>query len=370
MGDHHRYWIGFNLIKGIGPARIRLLLDHFGDIESAWNASSEDLRAAGLSQDLCNRLIRRRSELDLDREWSLVNEQGFDVVCWEDPDYPASLKHINHPPPILYLAGRFVDADKTSVAVVGTRRPTSYGKRLAQELGMTLARAGITVVSGLARGVDAEAHREALRAGGRTVAVLGSGLDRIYPPENRGLTQNIQKSGVVMSDYPLGTPPEAVNFPPRNRIISGLSRAVVVVEAGGKSGAMITASFAADQGREVFAAPGSIYSPQSTGTNSLIRQGARPLTDPAEILEFLNINEIYNQPSARPAIETNNVEEEILEIVRLEPLYIDEIGLRTRMRIEELTATLVLMELKGLVRKEAGKRYTALQEASPAYDLA
>lgn len=366
----NKYWLGFNQVKGIGPVRLRKLLNAFQDIEIAWNASYEDLVRAGLSAKLSQRLVENRSQLDLERLLDEITSQGYWIKTWDDPDYPRHLSNIAQPPPLLFGWGELTKQDETAVAIVGTRNPTSYGRRVAQSLGAALGHAEVTVVSGLARGVDSIAHQEVLRAGGRTIAILGSGLDQIYPPENNRLAFTISQSGAVLSDYPLGTAPEAINFPPRNRLISGLSQAVVIVEAGRQSRAMITASFAADQGREVFSVPGPIYSPQSKGTNYLISQGARPLLHPSDLLEFLNLSQTYHQMEARQTIPTNSAEKLIMDLIRQEALFVDDICAQTEMSIEKITATLAIMELKGMVRKETGLRYGAVHEISPAYRTA
>jgi DNA processing protein len=230
-----------------------------------------------------------------------------------------------------------------------------------------LARNGVTVVSGLARGVDAVAHQAALEAGGRTLAVLGCGVDRIYPPEHRRLAQEIIAHGALISDYPLGTPPEGVNFPPRNRIIAGLSLATIVVEAGRSSGALITADFALEQGREVFAVPGNILAPQSKGTNWLIQQGARPLLHPQEVLEFLDLTRVVQHRAARKVLPANEEEAHLFQVIGDEPLHIDEICVRTGMPVEKVSATLALMELKGMVRRVGGMQYVALRELRADY---
>jgi DNA processing protein len=278
--DDKRYWVGFNLVRGIGAVRLQALLDHFGDAASAWMGAPEELRAAGLSAKVVERMLEVRKGVDLDRLWDRIIAQGINILTWDDETYPPRLKDIEHPPPILYVRGEFLPEDHFAVAIVGTRKVTAYGRQVTEELAMFLAANGVTVISGLARGVDAVAHAATLKAGGRTVAVLGCGVDRIYPPENRELAAQMMARGALMSDYPVGTAPESSNFPPRNRIISGLSLAVIVIEAGVTSGALITAEFAAEQGREVFAVPGNILAPQSKGTNKLIQNGALPLLTP------------------------------------------------------------------------------------------
>src|SRR5690242_9641935 len=214
-----RYWVGFNLVKGIGAVRVQALLDAFGDLETAWNASPSQLREAGLSPKLVERVAQMRTAVDLDEFVSKAEAAGIRILTWLDDEYPLQLKEIDQPPPVLYLRGAITLEDRWAVAIVGTRAVTPYGRQITEELATVLAHNGVTVVSGLARGVDAVAHSAALKAGGRTLAVLGSGVDKLYPPENRALAEKIMLNGAVLSDYAPGTPPESANFPPRNRII-------------------------------------------------------------------------------------------------------------------------------------------------------
>lgn len=368
LSDERKYWVGFNLVKGIGAVRLQGLLDAFdGDLQAAWNAPPQALRAAGLSDLLVERLLAVRQAVSLDRIWENIQNQAIQVLTWNDEAYPRRLREITQPPPVLYLRGTLTPEDEWAVAVVGTRRVTAYGRQVCEQICDTLARNGITVVSGLARGVDGIAHKTALESGGRTLAVLGCGVDRIYPPEHRKLAAAIVEHGALLSDYPLGTPPEARNFPPRNRIISGLSLATVVVEAGERSGALITAEFAAEQGREVFAVPGNIFAPQSRGPNRLLQQGAHPLLHPDEILEVLELSLVTEYRQARLALPENETEVQILRVLGSEPLHVDEIRLRLNLPIETITATLTLMELKGMVRQAGGMRYYAVGEATAPY---
>lgn len=366
MGDQRLYWIGFNRVTGIGPARLQALLDAFGDVESAWNASPADLEAV-LGPAAAQALVRARGELDLQAEWTRIEALGVQVLTWADPDYPERLLEIDSPPPVLYLRGRLVPQDRWAVAVVGTRRPTPYGVSVARELATALAASGVTVVSGMARGIDGVAHRAALEAGGRTLAVLGSGLDQVYPPEHRRLAEEIAESGAVLSDYPLGTRPEPKNFPPRNRLISGLSLAVVVVEAGEGSGALITADFAAEQGREVFAVPGSIHSPASRGTNRLIEAGARPMLEPEQVLEALNLDALARQEQVEERLPEDETERRLLLAMSADPVHVDELTVRTGLPVDQVSATLALLELKGRVRQVGGMHYVRVREPGPTY---
>jgi DNA processing protein len=365
--DPRAYWVGFNLVKGIGSVRFKALLSHFGDPAAAWAAPAGELRQVGLPARIVEALIGLRSEIDLEQVWDRIQHSKVTVLTWDDPAYPRLLNEIDQPPPVLYVLGQLDPRDDWAAAVVGTRRVTAYGRQVTAELAGALARGGATVVSGLARGVDGIAHQAALDAGGRTLAVLGSGVDAIYPPEHRRLAEAIAHSGAIISDYPLGTKPDAANFPPRNRIVSGLSRAVVVVEAGQTSGALITASFAADQGREVYAVPGPIYSPQSKGTNALLRQGAQPLLDFNDLLAALNLEQAHHQQAARTALPGDATEAQLYSLLSREPLHVDELRAQANLPVEKVSAALALMELKGLVRQVGGMQYIALRDEGGEY---
>lgn len=363
-----RYWIGINLVKGIGAVRFRALLDFFGDAQSAWEGSPDDLRAAGLSPKIIERFLAARQHVDLNAIWQKTVDRNIRVMTWDDADYPARLREIAQPPPILYLRGDFMEDDAWAVAIVGTRRVSSYGRQVAEEIATFLAQNGVTVVSGLARGVDGIAHQAAINAGGRTLAVLGSGVDRIYPPEHRHLAESISNSGAILSDYPPETPPEASNFPKRNRIISGLSMATIVIEAGVTSGSLITANFAVEQGREVFAVPGNIFAPQSKGPNKLIQNGAHPLLKPQDILDVLDLTRVTEQRTARQLFPTDETEAQLLKALDYEPTHVDEIRAKTGLDVAKVSSTLVMMELKGMVRHVGGMNYVSARETQADYD--
>jgi len=367
MVDHKKYWIGFNITKGIGPARLQALLDYFSDIQTAWHARAPELHAAGLSDKVIENLVQVRREVNLDLVYDQIQQQGIEVLTWVDEAYPRRLKEIDSAPPVLYSKGSLCPNDQWAVAVVGTRRITAYGRQVTFDLVSHLARNGVTIVSGLARGVDTIAHQAAVQAGGRTIAVLGSGVDRIYPPENRNLAEKIAHQGAVISDYSPGTAPDAVNFPPRNRIISGLSLAIIVVEAGRNSGALITADYALNQGREVLAVPGNINAPQSKGTNFLIQQGARPLLDPRDVLELLDLTRIHQYQSASAVLPENELEARLLQVLGLEPKHVDEVIVAMDSSAHDITAALALMELKGMVRQVGGMNYVAVREGHSEY---
>jgi DNA processing protein len=367
--DDRRYWVGFTLVKGIGAVRLQALLDYFGDAQSAWNASLFDLAGAGLSPKLAERVAQVRASVNLDEYLEKVTAAGVRILTWDDTEYPAHLKEVDQPPPVLYLRGEFIAEDSWAVGIVGTRAVTAYGRQVTEELATVLAHNGVTVVSGLARGVDAIAHSAALKAGGRTLAVLGSGVDKIYPPEHRQMAEKIISQGAVLSDYAPGTPPEAANFPPRNRIISGLSMAVVVVEAGDTSGALITAEFAVEQGRDVFAVPGGIYAPQSKGANRLLSNGAKVLLKPQDVLEALDLTRNVERREIRKIIPADSTEAALLGTLGPEPVHVDEIRSQTGLPIEKVSAALTMMELKGMVRQVGGMNYVAVREERDEYRI-
>ena len=367
--DSKKYWVGFNLVRGIGAVRMQALLDHFGDLALAWDSTGEALLAAGMSQKIIANFFAVRKEVDLDQFYEKIQKHGIEVLTWQDEAYPVRLREINQPPPVLYLKGKYQAEDAWGVAIVGTRRATAYGQRVAAELAGYLAQNGVTVISGLARGIDAAAHLAALTAGGRTIAVLGNGVDRVYPPEHRGLSEQVIASGCLLSDYAPGTPPDSANFPPRNRIISGLSLATVVVEAGETSGALITATFAAEQGRDVFAVPGSIYAVQSKGANRLIENGAHPLLEMKDVLEVMNLTQVSEQRSARQVLPEDPIEARLYQALADEPTHIDEICAQVGLPIESVSPALAMMELKGFVRQIGGMNYIAIHERSTVYHV-
>jgi DNA processing protein len=367
--DQRAYWVGFNLVKGIGAVRMQALQEYFGDLSLAWEAPAEALLSAGLTPKIVENFRRVQADVDLEKYYEHVLQKGIRVCIRDDDDYPTRLKQIDQAPPVLYMRGDISPEDGWTVAIVGTRRVTAYGRQVTQDLAAFLAANGVTVVSGLARGVDAIAHDTAMNAGGRTLAVLGSGVDVIYPPEHARLAERIVSQGAIISDYAPGTPPESANFPPRNRIISGLSIAVVVVEAGNESGALITAAFAGDQGREVFAVPGNIFAPQSKGANRLIQAGAHPLLEPRDVLDALNLALIPQQRAARVSLPADPTEQKLLKLLSPQPTHIDDLQVQSGLPIEMVSATLALMELKGLVRPVGGMNYVSVRENQSDYRI-
>jgi DNA processing protein len=271
-------WITLSMAAGIGPVRFQRLLQVCGGAEGAWQASDLEMAAAGLERRTADSLRRLQRTSSPGAVAANLEKLGITALTLLDPDYPIALRHITDPPPVLFVKGMLPPDDTLAVALVGTRRASPYGRTVAERLGRELAQAGVAVVSGLARGVDTVAHQAVLEAGGCTVAVLGNGLDQVYPPENASLARRVIDRGALVSEFAPGVPPDALNFPRRNRLISGLSAATVIVEAGDRSGALITADYALEQGREVFAVPGSILSVMSVGPNTLLKQGATPVT--------------------------------------------------------------------------------------------
>jgi len=353
-----KYWIGFSLIPGIGPVRLSQIREHFGDLERAWQANGPELEAIGLDQRAVKTILAQRPRINLEAEMAKLARYRIKVLTLDDPSYPPRLREIYEAPPVLYVRGELLPEDEWALAVVGSRRVTTYGRQVTEELVTGLVEAGLTIVSGLARGVDTIAHRAALKAGGRTIAVLACGLDLVYPGENLELAQEIMQHGALVSDYPLGTRPRAENFPRRNRIMSGLSLGVLVTEAMERSGALITANLALEQDREVFAVPGNIFSPASRGCNRLIRDGAKLVQEVNDILEELNLNLVPKAP--QKALPENEVEAQIVQLLSQEPRHIDEICRTTRLPTSTVASTLALMELKGMVRSLGGMNYALL----------
>ncbi len=366
-----KYWLGFNIVKGIGPAKVQALLDYYGDLGAAWVAPETELARIGLDQRALTTLHEARRDLDLDAELARVEAAGIQLITWQSAAYPTYLKETPTPPPLLYVAGDLQEVDRFAVAVVGTRRLTSYGRQVTKNLVTGLVHNGVTVVSGLARGIDAVAHKTAVDLDGRTFAVLGSGLDAIYPAEHRSLAKEIAGGrGALISEYGLGVRPEAKNFPPRNRIISGLSLGVIVVEAGERSGALITTSFALEQNRDVFAVPGNINSPVSMGPNKLIQQGAKLVTSVDDVLEELNLHMIAEKTAVQLALPDSSEEVALYAHLSAQPVHIDELSRVTGLSSSEVSSTLTLMELKGIVQQVGGMNYTLCREPDPVYNLA
>lgn len=364
-----KYWLGFNLVKGIGPAKVQALLDYYGSLANAWQANEFELQKIGLDKRAITTFLKTRQEIDLDVELARLERANISLLTWETEKYPSYLREIPNPPPLIYYQGEILEQDRWAVAVVGTRRLTAYGRQVTKDLVAGLVQNNITVVSGLARGIDAIAHKTAVDLGGRTLAVLGSGLDCIYPADNRTLAQEIaQGHGAIISEYGLGVQPEAKNFPPRNRIISGLSLGVIIVEAGTRSGALITTNFALEQDREVFAVPGNINSLASQGPNKLIQEGAKLVTRVEDVLEELNLHMVAERTAVQSVLPETAEEIALYTQLSGQPVHIDELSRATGLPSALVSSTLTLMELKGMVQQVGGMNYVLLREELPIYN--
>jgi DNA processing protein len=352
-----KYWLGFSLIPGIGPAKFSLLENYFGDLGRAWQAIATELKAAGLDSKSVDMIVATRPKISLDEELEKLERYKVNVVTWGDPVYPSRLKEIYDRPPLLYFRGILLPEDEWAIAVVGTRRSSAYGRQVTEEIVSDLARNKITIVSGLARGIDAVAHQTALEAGGRTIAVFGCGVDMVYPSEHMNLARQIMGHGAVVSEFPLGTRPKPEHFPQRNRIMSGMSLGVLVVEAGERSGALLTANYAMEQNREVFAIPGNIFSPLSRGTNHLIQEGAKLVRHCADILEELNLTMTAPQQVLKEPIPTTDIESQLLSCLSKEASHIDDICHRSGLPIATVSSTLTMLEFKGLAKQVGGMNY-------------
>lgn len=354
--DEAAYWLAFSRVPHIGPVRIERLLARFGALSAAWAAPSAELRVVLDTRPLAELASARRA-VDPPRELERIERLGIQVCHPGHPLYPRLLAEISGRPAILYVRGEITPADEAAVGIVGTRRATPYGRQVAERMASELGQGEVTVVSGLARGIDAAAHQAALEAGGRTIAVLGSGADVIYPSEHRRLAERILDAGAIVSEQPPGAKPDAQNFPARNRIISGMSLGVVVIEAPMRSGALITASFAADQGREVFVVPGSVLAPNSEGTNSLLRDGARIVRHGQDVLEDLRIGNGQPGRITQGELPLAPDEMRLLGAVNDEPKHIDELAEELTMATGAVSALLLTLELKGLVRNFGAQFY-------------
>jgi DNA processing protein len=350
------YWLATSRVPHIGPVRIERLIQRFGSLAVAWSAPSEELRVVLEPRPLAE-LCEARRRVDPHKELAHFAERGIRVTYPGHHLYPPLLAEISGRPSVLFVRGDLIPADSVAVGIVGTRRATPQGRQIAALIGSDLGRAGVTVVSGLARGIDAAAHHAALDAGGRTIAVLGSGVDVIYPSEHRGLAERILEAGAIVSEQPPGAKPDAQNFPARNRIISGMSTGVVVIEAPMRSGALITATFAADQGREVFVVPGSVLTPSSEGSNLLLRDGARIVRSGQDILEDLNLVADGSSAAIQRSLPLDERELALYAAISSEARHIDELAEETGFTTSETATLLLTMELNGLVRNFGAQFY-------------
>ena len=358
------YWIAFSRVPTVGAVRTGLLEERFGSLRGAWEASTGELGASGLTPAVVSAIEQVRRVVEPERELEQVRNANVTVLTWHDSDYPRLFRTIDDPPPILYVKGALEPDDEVRVTVVGTRSPTMYGREVTRQLAGDLAKSGVAVVSGLARGIDGIAHDAALKAGGRTLAIIGSGLDIVYPPEHRSLLERILDNGAVLSEYPLGTKPQARHFPRRNRLLSGLSAATLVMEGSLKSGARLTVHYALEQNREVLCVPGSIHSPASQLTNWLIQQGAKLVMRVEDVLEEVHVGGAPRQEPL-PGIAPDTEEEaRLLEALTHEPQHVDELSRSTGIPITQASGTLAVMEIKGSVLQVGRMNYIRARTAS------
>ncbi len=359
--DELKYFNALNLFPEIGAIRFKKLMAYFPTMADAWQAGENELRQAGLDEKLSQKIMGERDKIDPDKEFTKLTKKRISLITIKDEEYPKLLKEIYDPPAVLYIKGQIKPEDEFSLAIVGTRKPTPYGIQVAEELTHKLSTAGLTIVSGLAFGIDTISHKACLENNKRTIAVVGSGIDQqsVYPTANRNLAERISDNGAVISEYPIGTSAMPYHFPARNRIISGISLGTLVIEAAEKSGTFLTANHALGQNRQVFAVPGPIYSKYSVGPNNLIKMGAKLVNDVQDILEELNLTNAPQYQEARKIIPDNKEEEIILEILSAanEPIHIDKIIIQAKLDSPVISATLSLMEIKGKVRNLGGMNY-------------
>lgn len=366
-------FLALNLLPGIGPIRVRRLLKHFGSAEKILLASRSELSSvSGIGREMAELIAAWENSVDVTEEQRRMKDHGISLLTLDDDAYPRALREIHDPPFLLYIKGEIRPSDAAAIGVVGSRRTTHYGKEQGRKLSFQLARAGFCIISGLARGIDTAAHEGALAAGGRTIAVLGSGIGNLYPPENAALADRIAENGAVISEFPVLYVPDKQSFPLRNRIVSGMSQGLLVVEAPVRSGSLITANQALEQGRAVFAVPGPIDRPTSEGCNRLIRQGATLVCSALDVIEDLG-NEINSLPldfsspsppalgtAPRREVSLNELEQKILSELEQGEATIDLLADATAQPANLVSVSLLQLEMKGLVKQLPGKYFTKL----------
>ena len=385
MSNDTKFWVALSRVPQLGTVKFRRLVSYFGILENAWNAGFKELKAAGIEDKPAQEIVAAKNNSSPDDEMAALERAGVTAVTWNDLGYPARLKEIADPPPVLFYKGTLLASDDRSVAIVGTRSPTTYGREAAAVLSRGLVQAGLTVVSGLALGIDGVAHRAALENGGRTIAVMAGGLDGVYPKDHTALFRQVQEHGAVVSEQTLGVRPDSRSFPRRNRLISGMSLGSVVIEAAEGSGARHTVYHALDQDREVFCVPGSIFSPASDFTNRMIKEGAKLVMGITDILEELNmveaspkagkskktLNALENVPeqlSFATADDDEPVEQALLSRITDAPLHIDDIQRSSGLPITSVSSTLTMLELKGKIKQVGCMHYIRIRETTAVYD--
>ncbi len=360
------YWLWLDQVSGLGARRVKKLLDYFKEAKGIWQADKEQLKSVeGIGEQISQKIIASREEFDFKHQLQQLSKFNVKVVTLSDKCYPKLLKEIYDPPPILYYRGDLSEMQSPCIAVVGSRKCTSYGRKAARNLARELAAKGLPVVSGLARGIDSAGHRGALESG-LTYAILGSGLDTIYPPEHEQLAAKISRQGAVLTPFPLGEEPRRQNFPARNRIISGLARGVVVVEAAQKSGSLITANYALDQGREVFAVPGDITRRQSKGTNDLLKTGAKLVESVEDIIEELTMVcserehqqlNFRSQNKSEAEISLSEEAEQVYSLLSSQPQQFESLLAELEVGPNQLNSILLNLEVQGLVNRLPGRKF-------------
>ncbi|MBI4777506.1 DNA-protecting protein DprA [Candidatus Desantisbacteria bacterium] len=356
-------YLTLNMIPDIGPVRFQILLSHFGNVEDILAASARELTCVnGVGEKIAQSIVEKRKEVCIDEELKKIDAAEARVITLDDEEYPLNLKSIWAAPPVLYVKGCLKAEDRLSISLVGTRSASYYGRKMADKFAQDLVRYGLTIVSGLARGIDTYSHLGAMQAKGRTIAVLGCGVDVMYPAENKGLFEQIVQHGAVVSEFPMGTIPESFNFPRRNRIISGLSLGTVVIEASIRSGSLITTNYALEQGREVFAVPGGIDSRLSAGNHHLIKEGAKLVTCAEDIIEEIGllVATLKRPPVSeikKDITELLDIEEKVYSLVQDEPQHIDYLIYTSGMSAGQIASILLQLELKGFVRQLPGKMF-------------
>jgi len=358
-----KYWIGINMNPATTPARFHLLLNYFPSVEAIWNAPREKLESLEGFRDAAEEFCEARDEDQVKEEIKKCRDLDIDVITLADEDYPDSLRAIDKPPPVLYVKGNYEQDDQLGVAMVGTRKNTNYGKRIAKELAGQLAREEITLVSGMARGIDTYCHRAALGSDGRTVAVMGTGFDYTYPKDNANLMRKISENGAVISEFPFEQRPTRWTFPQRNRVISGLTRGTIVVEAPESSGALITAHDALSQGREVFAVPGDVRRQTMKGTHGLIKDGAKLVEDASDVLEeFKDIQATLpfdEEEESEEDIESglNGDQKEVYSRLDYEPVHFNDLVASTDFSAARLSHIMFQLEMENLVEQLEGNKW-------------
>ncbi|HOV42539.1 MAG TPA: DNA-processing protein DprA [Syntrophothermus lipocalidus] len=357
------YFLAIHAVTFAGARKMQELKDYFGGFREVWEAEAGELKAFRFLPGKLDALLAARKNLDPLAYREVLYSKGYSIRTIFDKTYPEALRSLYDPPAVLYGWGKVETLDQQAIAVVGARKPSPYGRQIARSMATDLARAGFWIVSGMARGIDTEAHLGALEAGGRTVAVLGSGIDVVYPRENKGLYSRIAETGVVVSEFPPGTPPEPKNFPIRNRIISGLSKGVLVVEARVKSGALITADWALDQGRDVFAVPGPITSRLSQGTNNLIKQGAKLVTTVEDILEEYQLVLKDTETGALPLgdLDRSSEFDMVLDLLGTEPVHLDQLVRLSGLTPGQLSGMLFELQIRGIIEVLPGNYFIRLR---------